>query len=189
MEMFPCVLRAATRVSVVVRSAAGIDRRGLHVDQHRSARRSRWNGWRRGRRRSASSDGFRAAAAARSRTGAVIGGDRDQRRDRRRLGARQGHPRPLHARGRARAIPAGASRSTSATPPPSIARRSRRSGSRRCTAARSRASPTPSSGSAIGEGESEAGRRRSRRRLDVLDVDGSRRASKVTPTASKRISA
>jgi ribonuclease HII len=29
--MYPCVLRAAERVSVVVRSAAGIDRRGLHV--------------------------------------------------------------------------------------------------------------------------------------------------------------
>jgi ribonuclease HII len=31
LEMFPRVLRAATRVSVIVRSAAGIDRRGLHV--------------------------------------------------------------------------------------------------------------------------------------------------------------
>jgi ribonuclease HII len=31
LEMFPSVLRAATRVSVVIRSAAGIDRRGLHV--------------------------------------------------------------------------------------------------------------------------------------------------------------
>ncbi|HWC08361.1 MAG TPA: ribonuclease HII, partial [Solirubrobacterales bacterium] len=31
LEMFPCVLRAAERVSVVVRSADGIDRRGLHV--------------------------------------------------------------------------------------------------------------------------------------------------------------
>ena len=31
LEMFPAVLRAAERVSVVVRSAAGIDRRGLHV--------------------------------------------------------------------------------------------------------------------------------------------------------------
>jgi len=31
LEIYPCVLRAATRVSVVVRSAAGIDRRGLHV--------------------------------------------------------------------------------------------------------------------------------------------------------------
>jgi ribonuclease HII len=31
LEMFPCVLRAAERASVVVRSAAGIDRRGLHV--------------------------------------------------------------------------------------------------------------------------------------------------------------
>jgi ribonuclease HII len=30
LEMFPSVLRAAQRVSVVVRSAAGIDRRGLH---------------------------------------------------------------------------------------------------------------------------------------------------------------
>jgi ribonuclease HII len=31
LEMYPCVLRAAERVAVVVRSAAGIDRRGLHV--------------------------------------------------------------------------------------------------------------------------------------------------------------
>ena len=31
LEMFPCVLRVAARVSVVVRCAAGIDRRGLHV--------------------------------------------------------------------------------------------------------------------------------------------------------------
>jgi ribonuclease HII len=31
LEMYPCVLRAAERVSVVVRCAAGIDRRGLHV--------------------------------------------------------------------------------------------------------------------------------------------------------------
>jgi ribonuclease HII len=30
-EMFPCVMRAATRVSIVIRSAPGIDRRGLHV--------------------------------------------------------------------------------------------------------------------------------------------------------------
>jgi ribonuclease HII len=30
-ELFPAVLRAATRASVVVRSASGIDRRGLHV--------------------------------------------------------------------------------------------------------------------------------------------------------------
>lgn len=31
LELYPSVLRAATRASVVVRSAAGIDRRGLHV--------------------------------------------------------------------------------------------------------------------------------------------------------------
>jgi len=31
LEMYPCVLRAAARVSVVIRCAAGIDRRGLHV--------------------------------------------------------------------------------------------------------------------------------------------------------------
>jgi ribonuclease HII len=31
MEMFPCVLRAATKTAIVVRSAPGIDRRGLHV--------------------------------------------------------------------------------------------------------------------------------------------------------------
>ena len=31
LEMYPCVLRAAARVCVVIRSAGGIDRRGLHV--------------------------------------------------------------------------------------------------------------------------------------------------------------
>lgn len=31
LEMYPCVLRAVERTSVVVRSAPGIDRRGLHV--------------------------------------------------------------------------------------------------------------------------------------------------------------
>jgi ribonuclease HII len=31
LEIYPCVLRAAERVSVVIRCAAGIDRRGLHV--------------------------------------------------------------------------------------------------------------------------------------------------------------
>jgi ribonuclease HII len=31
LEMFPCVLRAAARTSIVIRSAPGIDRRGLHV--------------------------------------------------------------------------------------------------------------------------------------------------------------
>jgi len=31
LEIYPCVLRAAERVAVVVRCAAGIDRRGLHV--------------------------------------------------------------------------------------------------------------------------------------------------------------
>ena len=30
-ELYPSVIRVATRISVVVRSAAGIDRRGLHV--------------------------------------------------------------------------------------------------------------------------------------------------------------
>jgi ribonuclease HII len=31
LEMFPCVLRAAARTSIVIRCAGGIDRRGLHV--------------------------------------------------------------------------------------------------------------------------------------------------------------
>jgi ribonuclease HII len=31
LEMYPCVLRAAARTSIVIRSAPGIDRRGLHV--------------------------------------------------------------------------------------------------------------------------------------------------------------
>jgi ribonuclease HII len=31
LEMYPCVLRAAARTAIVIRSAPGIDRRGLHV--------------------------------------------------------------------------------------------------------------------------------------------------------------
>ena len=137
--MFPSVLRAATRVSVVIRSAAGIDRRGLHVTNIEAL-----------------SVALERLAPPAEATCLVDGfplprcavphrrgdpGRRHQRRDRRRLGHRQGHPRPLHARRRRRAPAAGASRSTSATRPPSTARRSSRSGSRRCTAAHSSRSP------------------------------------------------
>ena len=96
LEMFPCVLRAAARVSVVVRSAAGIDRRGLHVTniealssalERLAARR----GDDQPRRRLLAA-ALRGAAPRRGR------GRRHQRRDRRRLGDRQGDPRPLHAR-------------------------------------------------------------------------------------------
>ena len=74
---------------------AGIDRRGLHVtNSKRSA--TRWSGWHPGARRSAWSTASALPRCA-SRTGR---GRRrpHQRRDRRRLGARQGDPRPLHAR-------------------------------------------------------------------------------------------
>ena len=143
LEMFPSVLRAAD---------AGQRRHPLRRrdrpprparDQHRSALRRAGTAGAAGRRRSASSTASRCRAA-RSRTGRVVQGDAHQRRDRRRLGARQGHPRPLHARGRRASTPAGASTSTSATRPRSTARRSNRSGSPPCTAARSRPSLTPS---------------------------------------------
>ena len=142
LEMFPSVLRAAARVSVVIRSAAGIDRRGLHVTNIEALSVALE------RLRPAAEaiclvDGFSLPrCAVPHRRGDR--GRRHQRRDRRRLGDRQGDPRPLHAARRATSIPAGASTSTSATRPPSTAPRSRRSGSRRCTAARSSRSPTPS---------------------------------------------
>ena len=90
LEMFPSVLRAATRVSVVIRSAAGIDRRGLHVTNiealsvalERLAPPAE---------AACLSDGFSLPRCAGP---APRGGPRrrHQRRDRRRLGDRQGHP-------------------------------------------------------------------------------------------------
>ena len=144
-EMYPAVLRAAERVCVVVRCVARDRRPRPPRHQHRSARQRPGAAARRGRSAICLVDGFslpRCAVPHRRRGR----GRRHQRRDRRRLGGGQGDPRPLHARGGA-ATPAGASRSTSATRPPSTARRSTGSGSRRCTAAASRASPTPSSDS------------------------------------------
>ena len=101
-ELYPAVLRAASRVSVVVRCARGIDDRGLHVTNIEAL--------------SCALERLAPAADAtclvdgfslRDCRGAAPRGDRgrrDQRRDRRRLGDRQGDPRPLHAR-RCRAPP------------------------------------------------------------------------------------
>ena len=142
-ELFPCVLRAAERVSVVVRCARGIDERGLHVTNiealSNALERLRPDAARHLPRRRLLAAPVQRAAPGRDRR------RRHQRRDRRRLGDRQGHPRPLHAASPPPSTPAGASRSTSATRPPSTARRSSASASRRCTAAPSSQWPTRSS--------------------------------------------
>ena len=66
--MYPCVLRAAERVSVVVRCAAGIDRRGLHVTNIEALSLALERLAPPDARRSASSTAS-ACRAARSRTG------------------------------------------------------------------------------------------------------------------------
>ena len=85
--------------------------------------------------------------------GRAPGGDRRrraQRRDRGRLGDREGDPGPLHAPDRRRLSRASASTATSATRPPSTARRSSSTARRRSTAAPSPRSPTRSSSSPSG---------------------------------------
>ncbi len=161
LEMFPAVLRAAERVSVVIRSAAGIDRRGLHVTniEALSAALERLSP---GEQATCLVDGFRLPRCAVPHR-AVVQGDATSAAIAAASVLAEGDARPLHARGGARRIPAGGSRSTSATRPPSTARRSRRSGSRRCTGAPSSRSPTPSSSwpeGALSEGA-----------FDVLEVD------------------
>ena len=179
-EIYPAVLRAAARVSVVVRCARGIDDRGLHVtniealSQRAGAAAARGRGDLPRRR-------LLAARAARCRTGRVVEGDGDQRRDRRRLGDRQGHPRPLHARRRRAAPGLGLRGARRLLDPRAPRRRSSGSASRRCTAARSSRSPTR---------QLELGRLTQKAPRDVLDRRRRGPArSKVTPTASKRISA
>ena len=119
----------------------------------------------------------------------AAGGDRrrrQERRDRGRLGDRQGDPRPLHAPRRRGASRAGSSPSTSATPRPSTARRSSGSASRRCTGCRSSRRPTsswpwPASARALRRG------RRFRTRPPRCSIPTSRPSrSNVTPIASKR---
>ena len=124
-------------------ASAAIDGRGLHVT-NLAALADALRAVGPGRTRPASSTAS-AVPALRLEHTAGRRRRRAQRRDRRRLGDRQGDPRPLHAPGRRRCIPAGTSRATSATRPPSTARRSCGTASRRCTAARSSRSPTHSS--------------------------------------------
>ena len=67
-EMYPAVLRAASRVSVVVRCVRGIDARGLHVTNIEALSVRARAAARRARRRPAWSTASRCATA-RSRTG------------------------------------------------------------------------------------------------------------------------
>ena len=90
----PVVIRAAARVAVTIRCVRGIDSRGLHVTNlaalARSLERVAVPG------AACLTDGFRVPRLP----GRAPGGDRRrraQRRDRRRVGDREGHARPLHA--------------------------------------------------------------------------------------------
>ena len=139
------MMRAAAKAVIVSRCVRGIDRRGLHVT-NLDALRSALLGVAR--------DGVHLpgrrlrGAALRLRAEAVVGGDCHQRRDRRRVGAREGHQRPLHAPRRRAPSAAGTSRPTSATRRRSTAPRSPSTASRRCTGCRSTRSHTSSSLSA-----------------------------------------
>ena len=129
-ELYPLVLRAAARSVIVSRCVRGIDSRGLHVTNLDALRTALL----RCRARGHDLPG-RRLPRARVRLRAARGGRRrlPQRRDRRRVGARQGDARPLHAHAPPSATRAGTSTPTSATRRPSTARRSRRTGSRRST--------------------------------------------------------
>ena len=93
-ELYPKVLRIATRVAVTSRCVRGIDERGLHnTNLAALTRRAEARGARRlpvpVRRLPGPAHGVRAAAGG--------GRRRPERLDRRRLRDRQGHARPVHA--------------------------------------------------------------------------------------------
>ena len=122
-ELYPLVLRAAAKASIVVRCVRGIDSRGLHKTNLEAlrdgARVRRLRGGDLPRRRLPRAR-LRLRAARRRRRRL------HERGDRRRLRARQGHARPLHAPRRRAASRLGLRDATSATRRPSTARRSRR---------------------------------------------------------------
>ena len=175
-ELFPCVLRAAERVSVVVRCARGIDDRGLHVTNIEALA----NALERLRPATEATclvDGFSLRDCTVPHRAVIEGDGTSAAIAAASVIAKVTRDRYMH--GAAATTPAGASRSTSATRPPSTARRSSGSASRRCTAARSSRSPTRQLELGRLERAPRCARRRSTRPA----------RSKVTPTASKRISA
>ena len=92
--LYPKVLRAASRVAITSRCVRGIDERGLHKTNLAALsdvlRRVGQDG------ALCLSDGFPVPPTGFEQR-AVVGGRRDERRDRRRVRDREGHPRPLHA--------------------------------------------------------------------------------------------
>ena len=144
-ELYPAVLRAAERVSVVVRCARGIDDRGLHVTNI-EALSSALERLRPGAEATCLVDGFSLRECAVPHRAVIEGDGTSAAIAAASVIAKVTRDRYMH--GAAASTPAGASRSTSATRPPSTARRSSGSASRRCTAARSSRSPTRSWSSA-----------------------------------------
>ncbi len=140
--LYPVVLRIATRVAVVSRSAGGIDRRGLHKTNLAALRESLLKVARPGC--ICLSDGFPVGdlegyRAARSSTATRRAPPSPPRASSPRSPATASCIAPT------RATPAGSSRRTSATRHRSTATRSNATASRRCIACRFRALPTSSS--------------------------------------------
>ena len=163
--LYPAVVAPPPSGSLVTARCAAGDRRAGPA-RHQPAGACRLPRAGRGaRERSASATASRSAPGARSRISRWSEGDSTQRGDRRRLGRRQGDPRPLHAERPTATLPRlGLRGATSATARPSTATRSPAVGSAPCTAARSPRPPTASSSSAP-----ERSPHRSERRLQVVD--------------------
>ncbi len=176
-ELYPCVLRAAARVSVVVRCARGIDDRGLHVTNI-EALSSALERLEPGERRPAWSTASRCAGA-RCPTAPWSEGDGTSAAiAAASVVAKVTRDRYMH--GAARDYPGWGFEEHVGYSTPEHREAIERSASRRCTAAPSSRSPTRQLGaSAVLE--------RAPRMCSMVDARGPAR-SKVTPTASKRIS-
>ena len=135
------MLRAAARAVIVSRCVRGIDARGLHVTNLEALRTALLA---RGPRRARSASSTASACPTSARAARRDRRRLPQRRDRRGVGAGEGHAATATCAAPPSATPAGTSRPTSATRPPSTAPRSPPTASRRCTACRSSRSPTSS---------------------------------------------
>ena len=141
-ELYPLVLRAAAKSSIVVRCVRGIDSRGPPRHEPRGAA-HRARGASPARTRSASSTASGCPTSATS-SGRWSTATRRARRSRRRRCSRRSRATATCG-AIAERHPGGSSRRTSATRRPSTAPRSASTASRRSTACRSRRSPTSSS--------------------------------------------
>jgi ribonuclease HII len=140
-ELYPAVLRAASRVSVVIRSARGIDDRGLHVTNI-EALASALERLAPGEEATCLVDGFSLRGCAVAHRAVIEGDGTSAAIAAASVIAKVTRDRYMH--GAAGVHPGWGSRTTSATRPPSTARRSSGSASHPCIAVPSSRSPTRS---------------------------------------------